>query len=169
LAGAALASAALPPGNDNLCLLVKFVAMQQNKLQQLMQVLSKSGADSQPAARPLQACEQHAVLLHVIAMEAAAVPAASPLPGLSFDAAAAASISQQHGNSHQDIGLCTVSGYSSDNSSQQSSNWLRYTVDLLQDVWSQAVAAAATTAGVCSIPTATGHVLEAVLQVSVAC
>jgi hypothetical protein len=159
----------LPPGNDNLCLLVRFFAMQQNKLQQLMQVLSQSGADSQPAALPLQASEQHAVLLHVVAVEAAAVPSASPLPGLSFESAAGASTCQPPANSSQGTGAFTHSGAANDSSSLHSSNWLRYTVGLLQDVWNQAVAASAATAGVCDSPTATGHVLEAVLQVSAAC
>lgn len=154
-AGAAEAAAAqaalhaVPAGNDNLCLLVKFVAMQQNQLPQLMHLLSQPEQTSSGAAGTgaLQASEQHAVLLHVLALEAAAVPAASPLPGLSLD---------------------KVDKGSSESSSAAASartTWLQYTVQLLQDVWGTVTAAAAPAAGVCDSPTPTAHLLEAVLQV----
>jgi hypothetical protein len=148
-AEAAAAHAVLPAGpvgNDNLCLLVKFVAMQQNKLPQLMQLLSAAAQTSSAAAgvTDLHASEQHAVLLHVLALEAAAVPAASPLPGLTLDKGS-------NGNSSTAGGAGIT--------------WLQYTVQMLQKLWAQVTAAAAMTAGVCDSPTPTSHLLEAVLQV----
>jgi hypothetical protein len=151
-------TAALPPGNDNLCLLVKFVAMQHNKLRQLMQLLSPQQDPQQQQQQQQQqeeqqeskqaafhAVEQHAVLLHVVALEAAAVPAGSSVPGLSLPV---------------DAG-----GSSSAGEDDSSSSWLQYVVQLLQELWGQASAAAAPTPGVCSNPTAVAHTLEAVLQV----
>lgn len=139
-------TATLPPRNDNLCLLVKCVAMQHNKLQQLMQLLSSQQQQQQLTQAAFHAVEQHAVLLHVVALEAAAVPADSAVPGLSLAV---------------DAGRSSSAG--GDDSS--SSSWLQYVVRLLQELWGQASVAAAPTPGVCSNPTAVAHALEAVLQV----
>lgn len=166
-----------------MCLLVKFVAMQSNRLQQLMDLLQSSAAQQssghqQPPAAPaavavqqdctaqddtalppFAATEQQAVLLHIVALEAAAVPAASQLPGLpaaGAGAAAAASSCEQQ----QCVGASTASTGASPQSC-----WLQYVVELLRAVWAAALATAAPTAGVCSRPTA--HVLEATLHVSV--
>lgn len=141
-------TATLPPGNDNLCLLVKCVAMQHNKLQQLMQLLSPQQQRQQQLTKAaFHAVEQHAVLLHVVALEAAAVPAGSDVPGLSLAV---------------DAGGSSCAG---GDGSSSSSSWLQYVVQLLQELWAQASAAAALTPGVCSNPTAVAHALEAVLQV----
>lgn len=173
-------AAAVPAGNDNVCLLVKFVAMQSNRLQKLMDLLQSPAAQQsqghpQPPAAPAAAAvqqdytaqndaglppftatEQQAVLLHIVALEAAAVPAASQLPGLPAAAAgAAASLCEQQ----QCVGASTARS--------PGSSWLQYVVDLLRVVWAAALATAGPTAGVCSRPTATAHVLEATLHVSV--
>lgn len=155
---AAAAPLAVPPGNDNLCLLVKYVAMQHSKLQPLMQLLAPQQQGTRPstappdaAVMPFVATEWHAVLLHVVAVEAAAVPAGSPLPGVLLEAAQSSSSVQQ--------AAITVSNGSS-------ADWLQYAVQLLQEVWSAVSAATAPTQGVCSKPTADAHVLEALLHVS---
>lgn len=167
----AAAAPAVPAGNDNLCLLVKFVAMQQNHLQQLMELIagpaaavdagstsaqqttvsSSTAAHTNGAPAALHVVEEHAVLLHVVAVEAAGVPAAEALPGVPADLL---QLQQEAGTK------------SAGSNSDASSCWLQYVVRLLQQVWQQALAAAVPAAGVCSKPTVTAHVLEALLQVT---
>jgi hypothetical protein len=154
---AAAAPLAVPPGNDNLCLLVKYVAMQHSKLQPLMQLLAPQQQGTRPSTAPTDASviafvstEWHAVLLHVVAVEAAAVPAGSHLPGVPLEAAHSGCSDQQEGS--------TMSS---------STDWLQYAVQLLQEVWGAVSAAAAPASGVCSKPTANAHVLEALLHVSI--
>ena len=159
----------VPAGNDNLCLLIKVLAMQHNHLQQLMELLCPTAAaaaatgagciSSSPQEPPATAAnlasfpatEHHAVLLHVVALEAAAVPAACQLPGVPLAEPGAGNQQQQQEQSEaQESSSPAAAG-----------SWLQYVVCLLQAVWAQALAAAAPTAGVCSQPTATAHVLEA--------
>jgi hypothetical protein len=145
------AAAAAGHANDNVCLLIKFVALQQSRLQQVLDCLCSDGraapgavppsSGSSSSARCFAPSEAQAVLLHVVALELAGTPAASPLPGQPAPNGAA------------------------NGASEQPAGWLQSVVSLLRVVWQQAVAAAAPGTGVCSQPTAGAHVLEATLQV----
>jgi hypothetical protein len=107
---------------------------------------SSPGGDWDGSLGSLQATEEQAVLLHIVAAELAAVPAACPLPGA--DSHRPAQPAQQQGQ--QAGGTCC---------------WLACVVQLLALVWQQAVSAAPASAGVCKQQTPVAHVLEATLQV----
>lgn len=107
--------------HDNLCLLVKAVALQHGRLQQLLENLqlddsiehgsdsnTDSGAQTTSAAH-LRVNMAHAVLLHLVASEAATVPAAH--------------IEDVEAQQEQYL------------QSEQCLPWLRYLVGLLRTLW----------------------------------
>uniref|UniRef100_A0A383VNF2 Ataxin-10 domain-containing protein n=1 Tax=Tetradesmus obliquus TaxID=3088 RepID=A0A383VNF2_TETOB len=153
-------------GNDNLCLLVKAVALQHDCLQQVMQCLQLSGeaadGDSSAAWSPadtgsssssssscssqqaaaLQSNIAHAVLLHIVEAEVGTVPNAEASPaGSQVDKAAQPEQQQQQ--------------------QQQVLGWLACLVGLVEQLSRQISSAAA------GCDSVVAHVLEATLQASV--
>lgn len=160
-------------GNDNVCMLVKHLCMQNNMLRPLMELLVDQPEARQHLAPASKAAgglhgftEQQVVLLHIIALEAAAVPADALLPGVPLLTAATRSNNGRTACAADPATGLSRSSHPDVDTIISLSSWLQYTVDLLPQVWAQALAGAKPTPGVCSSPSLIGHLLEATLLVS---
>jgi hypothetical protein len=161
--GNAAAAGVDTAGNDNLCLLVKAVTLQYDRLQQVMQCLqlskdtphgdssaacdtvntaSSSSSSSSQLLLDLEVNVAHAVLLHIVETEMGTVPdAKSTLDSKQQDAAPQQSQEQQQ--------------------QQRPLGWLACLVGLVRQLSSQVSSSAA------ECDTVAVHVLEATLQASV--